>query len=149
MITYRDMTNFDLPVVLAIEKAAYLKDSWTINQFKEELAAAANSRKYLVAIDGEIVGYGGAAIAGDVVDIHTLTVRDDYRRRGIGQELLRQLEEWSKDRGIARVMLEVAVSNHAAIQLYQRAGYREIKIRPNYYGAGQDAYVMERNLNES
>ena len=133
MISYRDMTNFDLPEVLAIEKSAYLKDAWTINQFKEELSAIASSRKYLVAIEGEIIGYGGAAIAGEVVDIHTLTVREDYRRRGIGGELLKRLEAWSAERGIRKVMLEVAVTNEAAIKLYEAAGYQRIRVRPNYY----------------
>ena len=148
MITYRDMTNFDLPEVLAIEKSAYLKDAWTINQFKEELSAIASSRKYLVASEGGIIGYGGAAIAGEVVDIHTLTVREDYRRRGIGGELLKRLEAWSAERGIRKVMLEVAVTNEAAIKLYEAAGYQRIRVRPNYYGAGLDAYVMERSLDE-
>ncbi len=148
MITYRDMTNFDLPEVLAIEKSAYLKDAWTINQFKEELSAIASSRKYLVASEGGIIGYGGAAIAGEVVDIHTLTVREDYRRRGIGGELLKRLEAWSAERGIRKVMLEVAVTNEAAIKLYEAAGYQQIRVRPNYYGAGLDAYVMERCLDE-
>ncbi|MEY3710716.1 MAG: hypothetical protein RLZZ99_537 [Actinomycetota bacterium] len=148
MISYRDMTNFDLPEVLAIEKSAYLKDAWTINQFKEELSAIASSRKYLVASEGGIIGYGGAAIAGEVVDIHTLTVREDYRRRGIGGELLKRLEAWSAERGIRKVMLEVAVTNEAAIKLYEAAGYQQIRVRPNYYGAGLDAYVMERCLDE-
>lgn len=148
MISYRDMNIFDLPEVIAIEKAAYAKDSWSINQFKEELSAAANSRKYLVAIDTQIIGYGGAAIAGDVVDIHTLTVRDEYRRQGVGRELLTQLEQWSLTRGIRRIMLEVAVSNTSAIALYESTGYQKIKVRSDYYGAGQDAFVMERVLDE-
>jgi ribosomal-protein-alanine N-acetyltransferase len=43
-------------------------------------------------------------------------------------------------------MLEVEISNEAAIALYQSMGYEKISIRRDYYGAGLDAHVMSKDL---
>ncbi len=83
MISYREMIALDIPVLVGMEKEIYPESPWSAAQFREELAGVPSSRKYLVATeDNEIIGYGGIALAGDVADIHTLTVIPSYRRRG-------------------------------------------------------------------
>ena len=83
MITYREMIALDIPVVVGMEKEIYPESPWSAAQFREELAGVPKNRKYLVALDeNQIIGYGGIAIAGDVADIHTLTVAPLHRRRG-------------------------------------------------------------------
>jgi ribosomal-protein-alanine N-acetyltransferase len=51
--------------------------------------------------------------------------------------------------GMSQLLLEVRVSNHAAIALYQNEGFREIGQRPGYYPAAngrEDARVLTRAL---
>jgi ribosomal-protein-alanine N-acetyltransferase len=52
--------------------------------------------------------------------------------------------------GARAVFLEVGEHNDAAIRLYDRAGFREVSRRPNYYpGAGGEAaaaLVLRRDL---
>jgi ribosomal-protein-alanine N-acetyltransferase len=43
-------------------------------------------------------------------------------------------------------MLEVEKSNSAAIELYKSLGYMQISVRMDYYGPGQDAFVMRKEF---
>jgi ribosomal-protein-alanine N-acetyltransferase len=109
------------------------------------LAGIPRSRKYVVAIDeNEIVGYGGIALAGDVADIHTLTVTPKFRRQGIATELLQQLEEWASAQGITTFMLEMREGNSEAQPLYEKHGYEVISKRDNYYSRGIHALIMRK-----
>ena len=42
--------------------------------------------------------------------------------------------------------LEVDVSNHSAIRLYEKLGYKRSCLRKNHYPDGADAYQMEKAL---
>ena len=44
------------------------------------------------------------------------------------------------------MMLEVEKSNSGAIELYKALGYMQISVRMDYYGPGQDAYVMRKEF---
>ena len=145
MITYREMIALDIPVLVGMEKEIYPESPWSAAQFREELAGIPRSRKYVVAIDeNEIVGYGGIALAGDVADIHTLTVTPKFRRQGIATELLQQLEEWASAQGITTFMLEMREGNSEAQPLYEKHGYEVISKRDNYYSRGIHALIMRK-----
>jgi mycothiol synthase len=81
---------------------------------------------WLVALEGdEIVG----ALLANVTDgrgwIGDLAVRDAWRRRGIGEALLRAAFVRLRDRGVVTVMLNVDRDNTTgATRLYERAGMR-------------------------
>jgi ribosomal-protein-alanine N-acetyltransferase len=145
MITYREMIAFDIPVLVGMEKEIYPESPWSAAQFREELAGVPKTRKYVVAtLNNEIIGYGGAAIAGDVVDIHTLTVIPKFRRQGIATEMLQQLENWATSQGISTFMLEMREGNLEAQPLYEKYGYSVISRRDNYYSPGIHALIMRK-----
>ena len=94
MISYRDMIALDVPVLVGIEKAVFPESPWSAAQFREELSGVPKTRKYIVATEAnEIVGYAGIALAGNVADIHTLTVIPSHRKQGIATSMLHQIEE--------------------------------------------------------
>ncbi|MEM0223105.1 MAG: GNAT family N-acetyltransferase, partial [Thermofilum sp.] len=67
------------------------------------------------------------------------------RRRGIGTALMIEaMESMKKFYGAEEYYLEVRVSNEPAIRLYKKLGYSVIKVIPNYYLDGEDAYLMAR-----
>lgn len=145
MITYREMIALDIPLLVGMEKEIYPESPWSAAQFREELAGVPKTRKYVVAtLDNEIIGYGGAAIAGDVVDIHTLTVIPKFRRQGIATQMLQQLENWATSKGISTFMLEMREGNLEAQPLYEKYGYSVISRRDNYYSPGIHALIMRK-----
>jgi tRNA threonylcarbamoyl adenosine modification protein YeaZ len=144
-VKFRPMNAMDLVSVYAIEKLAYKEDPWSMAQFKEELAG--KNRWYLVAeFEGQAIGYVGALTNGDAVDILTLTVSPDHRRKGIGRELLRRLIDWSRNKKVAAIMLEMRVGNTEAYPLYLANGFVPLQERKNYYAPGVHATVMRKEL---
>ena len=147
MITYREMIALDVPVLVSIEKDIYPESPWSAAQFREELFGVPKTRKYIVALDdNEIIGYAGIALAGDVADIHTLTVLPAFRRRGIASHMLRELEAWATHKGSTNFMLEMREGNAEAQPLYEKYGYQVISRRDNYYAPGIHALIMRKEI---
>jgi len=144
---FRQMITLDIPLLVSMEREIYPESPWSANQFKEELSGMPKTREYLVALDElEVVGYGGVALLGDVADIHTLTIKESYRRLGIASSLLEKLESWAIQRGAKALMLEMREGNEAAMSLYQKAGYQLISRRDNYYAKGIHALIMRKEV---
>lgn len=150
MITYRQPIALDIPVLATYEKELFPYSPWSTSQFKEEFAGIPTTRYMSVAESGnKIVGYCGVFLPahGVEADILTVAVLPDFRRQGIAREFMRQIEQWSKERAASAMMLEVEQSNSAAIELYTSLGYMKISVRMDYYGPGQDAFVMRKDFN--
>lgn len=150
MISYRQPIALDIPVLATYEKELFPYSPWSTSQFKEEFAGIPTTLYMSVAESGnKVVGYCGVFLPapGVEADILTVAVLPDFRRQGIAREFMRQIEQWSKERGASAMMLEVEQSNSAAIELYTSLGYMKISVRMDYYGPGQDAFVMRKDFN--
>ena len=146
-VKFRLMTSLDLVLAIAIEKEVYGKTAWSADQFKSEFAKSPKSAQYLAAeFEGQLIAYAGIFYLADVADIHTLTVVADYRRKGIGRELLKRLIDWARVKKAQAIMLEMRLGNDAARPLYESFGFIEISRRENYYGPGLTAVVMRKEL---
>ena len=82
----------------------------------------------------------------DVADIHTITVVENHRRKGIGRELLKRMIDWARVKTADAIMLEMRLGNDQARPLYEHYGFVEISKRENYYGPGLTAVVMRKEL---
>jgi [ribosomal protein S18]-alanine N-acetyltransferase len=147
MISYRDMIALDVPALIGIEKSVFPESPWSAAQFREELSGVPKTRKYIVATqNNEIIGYAGIALAGNVADIHTLTVIPAHRKQGIATSMLDQLEEWGRARNVDAFMLEMREGNVEAQPLYEKRGYSIVSRRDNYYAPGIHALIMRKEV---
>jgi len=149
MITFRQPTALDVPVLVSLERTLFTLDPWTVGQFKEEIAELCKTRQYVLALnDGSIIGYAGIMVvaAGVPADLLTIAVLPDFRGQGIAQAMLAELENWAKSKGAKEVILEVDTKNESAIRLYNFARYEQISTRANYYALGVDALIMRKEL---
>ena len=55
--------------------------------------------------------------------LEDLFVRDEDRRKGLGEALLRRTIERARERGCGRIELDVSESNRSAWALYERMGF--------------------------
>lgn len=135
----------DLPAIRAVEQACFPKDAWPLWDIIGVLTLPSVVR-YKAMVGDQIIGF----IAGDVrvnqsmAWIATVGVLPEYQGRGIGAALMQSCEAHMN---VSTVRLNVRVSNHIAIHLYKRLGYREVGLWPAYYQDGEDALVMEKYLN--
>lgn len=66
---------------------------------------------------------GGAAIDGDWLGLHGLSVEPAYRRRGLGRAIVAALLDWGAERGARTAWLHVETDNEPAIALYAGLGF--------------------------
>jgi [ribosomal protein S18]-alanine N-acetyltransferase len=144
---FRELNLADLDQIVAIEQQLFGPTAWNRDLFIDELNRIPVSRWYQVLeVNNQIIGYVGLAFSGTTADIQTIAVVPNQQRAGIGSSLLSLALAAAKQRGVEQVFLEVAVENEPAISLYKNYGFEQISIRPNYYGAGRNAYVMQREI---
>ena len=145
MISIEPFGWWHIPAVHALELELFPTSPWAESQFWGELAAEA--RVLFVALEAdEVVGYAGINLDGFESEIMTIAVRPSHQGQGVGSEMLRRMLEVSDAKDFRRALLEVEVGNDPAIALYERFGFVRNGIRPNYYGLGIDALLMERHV---
>lgn len=141
------MTLEDLDSVLAIERSSF-PGPWTRAMFIGELrnpVSHSYTMKSLQMGRRVVTAYVVFWIVHGEAHILDLAVHRDFRRMGLGAMLLRAALDIMRDGLVYDVFLEVRRSNHAAISLYRKFGFKEGFERKNYYG-DEDAIVMTLSL---
>lgn len=78
--------------------------------------------------------------------IYSVVVDPAARGRGIAQSLLLAAETAALKLGIAAITLEVRADNAAALALYRKHGYAEIRRLPGFYDDGADGLKLRKTL---
>jgi ribosomal-protein-alanine N-acetyltransferase len=140
-ILIRKMNPDDVGRVRKIEEAVFSLP-WSEKSFAD--ACTNPNNVYLVCeYDGEIAGYCGMWTVMGEGNITNMAVSVDFRRRGIGESLMRALHEEGSRMGVDTFFLEVRESNASAISLYKKMGYTEAGKRKRFYEKPvEDAIVM-------
>jgi len=97
----------------------------------------------LLWLNGSLAGYLCSWQVCRELSIHNIATTPAMRRRGVARTLLEATLHRHRRTGLDRALLEVRVSNRAAIELYRSFGFRSIDCRKSYYRDGEDALVME------
>jgi ribosomal protein S18 acetylase RimI-like enzyme len=80
----------------------------------------------VVAEEGEPVGLVAGVpheVHPDVLYLYSMWVKPEFRRRGVGEALVRDVVAWAREQGWARVQLRVFQGNETARRLYARLGF--------------------------
>lgn len=114
----------------------------------EELTRSPNSTMLVAEEAGDIVGCltarGGKRPCNRHEAVVGVSVRRDFRGRGIGTLLMRRMIRWAEDTGLRRIELTV-YSRNQAIRLYERLGFQLEGTRRRAFlhdGEWIDAVVM-------
>ena len=131
----------DSAAILDLQRLAYQSEAAIYNDFSlpplietlEELRSQFSNRVVLKAVDqGRIIGSVRACQNGKTCHVARLIVHPDYRRQGIGTQLMSQIE--TSFRTAQRFELFTGHRSATAIRLYQRLGYRIFKQEPVHKG---------------
>ena len=97
-----------------------------------------------VVCDGDrAVAYAGMMCVAGEGQITNVAVHPDYRRRGLGREVVLGLLQYAREHDFFEVSLEVRASNNAAISLYEALGFSVGGTRRGFYQKPtEDALVM-------
>lgn len=148
--TLRQMTEEDVPAVMALEQEAF-KNPWSTELLRRELSHDWST----ILLVEEPLERGGVELVGLCIfwivhdEVHVLNVATAvrHRRRGIARVVIAESLARGRKRGCTLATLEVRRSNEAAIGLYKSFGFRPVGVRPNYYTEErEDAIVMVLDL---
>lgn len=143
-INIRLAKNEDLQQISEVENLCF-ESPWSFDMLYHDICANDLTIYMVAEKDGKIIGYGGMWIIIDEAHITNVCIHPDYRRRGYAKQLMNALAEKSEEMGANSMTLEVRVSNHSAIKLYNGCGFHIQGVRKRYYSNnGEDAYIMWR-----
>lgn len=126
--------------IFNLEKDIF-KNSAFSKESTENLVKADNSFIYAYLIDEKVCGYLMVLDSIDVYEILAIATIEEYRNKGIAQELLDKIK--TKD-----IFLEVRKSNEKAINFYKKNNFKQISIRKGYYSdPTEDAVIMKMEAN--
>ncbi|MEM2081076.1 MAG: ribosomal protein S18-alanine N-acetyltransferase [Candidatus Bathyarchaeia archaeon] len=131
-----------------IEKQCFEQEAFT-RQYLAYLLTDYNTVGLVARVNSEIAGFAIACIDIERSTLfgHILTVNvvPAYRRKGIAQKLLREIEALLRAKGIKKCRLEVREDNIAALNLYQKLGYEIVGKLEKYYGV-VDGLLLQKIL---
>ena len=100
---------------------------------------------WLVAVEnGEVLGDIGSQFGYGEADMMNLAVVPQFRKQGIGQQLVAELIEHLDKLDVKSLTLEVRQSNTAAVKFYEKMGFQQVGLRPNYYQKPKEAALILR-----
>lgn len=143
----RWMIRRDMAEVFRIERDSF-EFAWTEEDFLEAL----RKRNYIGMVaeaDDRIVGFMVYALHKAHLQVVNFAVHPDYRRRGVGAQLVAKMR--SKLHAYRRTELTLAVreSNLAAQLFFRKTGFKAAEVlRGHYEDSGEDAYSMWLGLQD-
>jgi len=144
-LRFERIAEAHLKEILEIEQEAY-PEPWTEGMFQEEIDHS-RSEFVVLKFGEELVGYGGYWPLIDEAHITSVTIRDSYRRQGLGRRLLQHILDTAMRNGILSATLEVRESNIRARNLYESLGFAVTGRRRRYYpSTNEDALIMTKHL---
>jgi RimJ/RimL family protein N-acetyltransferase len=168
MVSVREATPADASALLAHLKALAAEPGINIPLAPDEITTTLDQEKALLADMSAspraimLVAEAHGAIVGElslkaisprraVQHVATLgmSVAADWRRKGVGRDLMAAALEWAPSAGIKRIELYVYARNTAAIALYEKCGFAVEGRRKAFIREGDsylDDLVMGRVL---
>ena len=96
-----------------------------------------------VTPEGTVTGFiSGGRLWGGKMWIITLGVHPNHQRHGLGRRLL-TICETRLD--APSIYLTARVSNTPALTLYRQQGYRQVRLRQDYYSGGETGVEMRKD----
>lgn len=133
----------DLKQIVKIEKDTN-EHPWSLNNFKSSLDAGNSS--IVLKKENRILGYAFFSIAATDSHLLNITVSSNYQGKGYGRKILEKVILQSSVLGATVIFLEVRISNHRAINFYEKFGFKRDAIRYEYYEGTpkEDALLMSK-----
>ena len=139
MSVIRHATACDLTQIIALNIESN-DNAWAEQHFQ---AALNNNQIEVIEYQEKIIAFAIWQTVLDEAELHLILTDTAHRRQGYGEKLIQSFV--ANNPHIKRIVLEVRESNTAAINLYEKQGFRAISERKDYYMFPiENALIMEK-----
>lgn len=137
------MNESHVEAVAELEKLCF-SDPWSVRSIASELTNPL--ALWVVAVEGDtLAGYVGSQSVMGEADMMNLAIAPQFRRTGVGYNLVNTLVDYLRERENHSLALEVRASNTPAICLYEKLGFAQVGRRPGYYrNPREDALILKK-----
>lgn len=135
----------DLVQIAELEKEIF-RDAWSLHALAESFG---QPQVFMLTAkkQGHVLGFVIVYFVLDEGEIARIAVSDSIRREGAGSLLLEKTYEKCRQIGLNRLLLDVRMSNEAAVSFYKAKGFSEDGVRRNFYSLpNEDALLMSKIL---
>ncbi len=140
--TIRPMRLDDVPAVHEIDALSFSMP-WPERSFRFEVSDNPAARTWVAVQDGRIAAMLVLWLVVDEAHVATIATHPDFRRRGIGEQILIEALKAARREGARLAFLEVRQGNLAAQAMYRKYGFEVTGRRPKYYKDNdEDALLM-------
>lgn len=109
-----------------------------INGFHNSILDKSHVFAYYVKDYNKAVGYifaylktpYNSVINTNVIEVESLFIKEEYRKKGVGKKLLEMLDGWAKETFNNNYAIEIVClrNNTEALKFYNKVGYEEVKV---------------------
>jgi len=138
----RDAEKEDLAKIAALEKIIFDDNNFPMSLRNLRYHFKKGNKIYVAKIDNHLAGYAVIFLRKDYARIYSIAINPDYNGKGIGNLLMKHIIAKHSDKKY--ISLEVRSDNTRAIKLYEKFGFKVVKILPEYYDDGCSGYKMKK-----
>ncbi len=107
------------------------------------------TKNVVVARKGnKLVGFGIMTYHEEQANLDLLAVKMIYRRRGIGKQIVKWLEEVALTAGIFNIFVQARKINNGAIKFYKKIGFEIIDEKSGFYRGQETGVIMSKNIRQ-
>ena len=140
----------DFAELYAIEEICFQPPLRFGRRYMQQIVGSRDSTTWIAEEDGVMAGFAVVEYSeepdGKIAYIQTIEVAPPFRKRGVGAELLRRVNDSAQDGGAVLIWLHVDAQNDAAIRLYRSQDYLRQGRREHYYARGRAAEIYVKTL---
>lgn len=134
----------DVEAIVSLDQEV-LQTNWHEKLYAESIVLK-DTQSLVLDHEGRLIGYLIYRNIGGDFEIIQLALNKAYQRQGLASMMIDYMIQDAQSSNIEFIYLEVEMDNLPALNLYKKYGFEAIHQRKNYYGQGQDAIVMRKEM---
>ena len=143
MISIKEVNHKDLELCFELDSNTICL--WTKRQWESEFNKR-GVKVVAILLGKEIIGIYVVHLIRDEAQINFFSIKKNFRRKGYGSFLMRDLIKQCKNFDIKNVLLEVSETNSMAEIFYSKFNFLTVGRRKKYYKDGTDAVLKKKFL---
>lgn len=136
----------DIEEIYKISNNRIINSPLTLKDFESYIQDSNMEILKLVDLKLSIIGYCILRYEGFDVEIDEIALKEEYEGKGFATFFLNYIKNYLTEKKLNNIFLEVRSKNSRAIKLYTKFGFKNYRIRKNYY-INDDALCLVKELN--